>query len=810
MTRVGQFLLHLLLLFVLGQNSVLSQTNDIGLTAEELEWIAENPVVTSTFKTDVPPLEYLDNGEMTGFSYEYLNLVASKVGLEIDYVVDLHWVEQLEMLVNHQIDIGHNVILTDERDEALDFSSPYLKIPSYYYARPGEREINTLDDLDGRKLGLVQGLASTLQIYRDYPDVETVEYIGMFDAFEGIKSGEVDAIVGLYPYTNYLIAENPEYNLEQMSDSPIAEVDDVFLIRLASNNQKPLLSSILQKGMEAVSDEEFTALTLKWQSKYESGRSLVLTPPELEWLEKNNVVRVAINTDLAPLEFLGDDEQISGITSDYIKLIEDKLNITFEWTGNRSWDEAMEQIQNGQADVLSLVVPTPERLGYLTFTENLLTMVNMIYTTEENRSYRSLNALAGRKIATEKGSMIAEFLKSDYPEIIVLEKQALKFAIESVANGEADALVADIPSVTFYMGDAELIPTGQTEYIVDPSMAVVNSKPLLASAISKALLSISEIDRIEITNRWYSYDNPENQAMDQVVARFLGINLVIFIVVVVWIYILYKEVRRRQKVEKDLITTQDKLSDALAFAESANSAKSNFLANMSHEIRTPLNAIIGFSDVMGAGLYGEIEQPKYKEYLKDISKSGQHLERVINDILDLSKIEAGKWQLVEEEFDLVQCVIDSTKFVEPDANKKDIALSVKNNLPADYNAKKYYGDQIAIRRVMLNVLSNAVKFTPEVGEIKCSIDETDHDMIRIVVSDTGIGIPKGKIEEVLSPFGQIQEIREFNHTGTGLGLSIVKELAEFHGGTFTLESEPGQGTDAIIMLPKCRFNSAPE
>nr|WP_274757346.1 HAMP domain-containing sensor histidine kinase [Pseudemcibacter aquimaris] len=243
-----------------------------------------------------------------------------------------------------------------------------------------------------------------------------------------------------------------------------------------------------------------------------------------------------------------------------------------------------------------------------------------------------------------------------------------------------------------------------------------------------------------------------------------------------------------------------KLKEAQARAEAANEAKSAFLANMSHEIRTPLNAIMGFSDAMLNGLGGEIKSPQHKEYLRDIKNSGDHLATVINDILDLSKIESGKWQLREDYFRLNDCLSEALKMIQSKADDKNITIGY--NTDREYEV---YGDLHSIKRIFINLISNAVKYTPEGGTVICTITLAPGEGVKVEITDNGIGIPEERIEEVLKPFEQTNDSHELDEEGTGLGLAIVDHLIKAHNGTFTLTSEYGIGTTATVILPEKRL-----
>ncbi|WP_340820515.1 PAS domain-containing sensor histidine kinase [Methanolobus sp. WCC4] len=238
----------------------------------------------------------------------------------------------------------------------------------------------------------------------------------------------------------------------------------------------------------------------------------------------------------------------------------------------------------------------------------------------------------------------------------------------------------------------------------------------------------------------------------------------------------------------ELKTIQEELLNSKIVAEEANRAKSDFLTTMSHELRTPLNSIIGFSQMLGERRFGELNG-KQERYVSNIATSGKHLLNLINNILDISKVEAGKMELICEEFDVTEVFEDIENLIYPFSSKKDINISI--NAPSE--SLLIYADKTKFKQIMYNLLNNAVKFTPSGGYINVSANYIDSEL-HIMVEDNGIGISESNLELIFHPFRQIDSATSREFEGTGLGLALVKNFVELHGGRIHVESEPGEGS----------------
>ena len=255
---------------------------------------------------------------------------------------------------------------------------------------------------------------------------------------------------------------------------------------------------------------------------------------------------------------------------------------------------------------------------------------------------------------------------------------------------------------------------------------------------------------------------------------------------------------------KELAALADDLSIARDEAETANRAKSEFLALMSHELRTPLNAIIGFSEIIQSEMFGPVGTPRYRDYAKDVHDSGQHLLKLINDILDLSKIEAGKLELDEADIDVADAIHSSLRLVRERAGENGVRLVTE--IPEELPALRF--DERKLKQILINLLSNAVKFTPAGGTVTIKTWSRPDSGYIFQIIDTGIGIALQDIPKALSPFGQADSKLARKYEGTGLGLPLTKSLVELSSGSMDLQSEVGVGTTVTVRFPPERIVAA--
>ncbi|MBX9635490.1 MAG: hypothetical protein K2X44_10970, partial [Magnetospirillum sp.] len=388
---------------------------------------------------------------------------------------------------------------------------------------------------------------------------------------------------------------------------------------------------------------------------------------------------------------------------------------------------------------------------------------------------------------------------------IPLEKLETLFAKIQLGDGGVIALrESDMALIYRHTSSGSQIPVGDKRVT-----------PLFAESLKKNPRSgtfISQADTSDGISRTYSYyANPKfgfivsvGIAREVVLAEWRqqaeligGVVAVFSLILLSFSGLIGLAWRRQDLAMMSLQASREALSIAKDGAEAANLAKSSFLANMSHELRTPLNAVIGYSETLLTGIFGPSPNPKFEEYINDIHDAGHHLLAVINDILDVSAIDAGKITLYEETVSVREAIEASIRLVAQRAQRSQV--TVFDETPSDLPYLR--ADERRFKQIILNLLTNAVKFTPKLGIVRISAGLTAENRMEIVIADTGIGMDQDGIAKALSVFGQVDSRLARTNLGNGLGLPLTVGLVELHGGTLTIASEKDMGTTVTVTFP---------
>ena len=538
-------------------------------------------------------------------------------------------------------------------------------------------------------------------------------------------------------------------------------------------------------------------IILLWVASFSStltAQMLDLTDDEKDFISSHPFIRIGIDPQFVPFEFIDERGNHMGISSDIVALLEQKTGLTFSFMPGLSWVETIEMAERGELDVLPAVGLTFERSQYLTFLPAYISFQRAIVVRKSNTSINGFEDLSGRQVAVQEHSSHQGFLE-DYPNIGMRTYETVEAALLSVNRGEEVAFLGNEATSSYIsrtMGLTELrfIPI-QEGVVQQLHVAVRKDWPLLASILTKALASITDAEYAEIFNRWIRYETKIDYTRIIQIAFVLGFFFLIILgISAFWIVRLRKAIESKDRAQKQMEVEKKR-------AELADQEKSHFMARISHEIRTPLNGIHGM-----AYLLEKTElTTNQRRYLNTIKGATRTMLVIINDILEYSRLEQKRVDLEHVPFNLDEII---QSIVSIDAwTVKQKGLTIQINQAQEVPAF-LIGDSTRLTQILTNLIHNSMKFTLQGGiEIRVDVSSLEKDTCSLIfeIRDTGIGMTEDQVHTIFQPFIQANQSIARRFGGSGLGLSIVQELVELMDGDIKVESKEGVGSTFTVVLP---------
>lgn len=533
---------------------------------------------------------------------------------------------------------------------------------------------------------------------------------------------------------------------------------------------------------------------------------LSLTESERLWLQNHPGLELSGDILWPPFEFIDDEGNYAGMVSDIITLIESRLDYRFNINHQESWNDTLESLVSREIAGITAIAKTPQRQEHMLFSEPYFSFPIVLVIREGMDFVTDLRELEDERVGVVKGYASYDYLIINHPDLNIQGVDSVADGLKMLSNGELDVFVSNIPSVSHLIKSLGLFNvrlTSITPYVYDLRVGINANYPELVPIINKAIASIPQQALDDIYKEWVFKDM--NAQVDyRIVRRIAFISIFVIGIFWYWNRKLSKEVSERIRSENALRASEEQLRTASQEAErlarkadEANQAKSIFLANMSHEIRTPMNAVMGYTELLSAA----VTDKKQKAYLSSIRAGSRALLTLINDILDLSKVEAGKLHIEYRPILLSPLFEELRKIFSAKIESKQLAFSIElsETVPSAVLL-----DETRIRQVLFNLVGNAIKFTHD-GAISVRANaipsaETGNVDLVISVEDTGIGIPDDQQERIFRAFEQQEGQSTRDYGGTGLGLAISKKLVEMMGGELSLNSQVGEGSCFKVSL----------
>ncbi len=494
----------LFIIFLLSFTTLFAQ-NRVLLTQEEKNFLKENSPLRLHNELNWPPYNYFEDGKPKGFSIDYMNLLAKKLDVEVEYITGPSWDEFMQMLQDDKIDAIINISKNNKRAKTIAFTSVFHTAANAIYVKEGNNHLDSHESLKGKTIIMPKGFFAQKAIEKFYPEINQILVKDSLEALKLLSLGKADATVGKKNVLDYVITTN---NISGVV--PSAFVDDnrmVSLISIGTSKDKIILRDILKKAQKSVSDEELLELKRKWfgtNNLIKKKDISFLNKEELEYIQNRKVIRMCNITDLKPISF-EDEGKIKGISIDILKKIEEMINVKFIPIPTVSWEQTKEFLKIKQCDIIPTVTKDEDLQSFSNLTKAYLNYKLAIITQKDKSVVSSLDEVLDKTMAVRYDSFLIKELKKTNPNLDILITKTDRETLEKVSNAEAYFAIQPLPIASYYMSNyalKNLYISRYTDMNYSVSMAIHNENKILLNILNKALEKITEEEHREIFNRW--------------------------------------------------------------------------------------------------------------------------------------------------------------------------------------------------------------------------------------------------------------------------------------------------------------------
>ena len=749
-----------------------------------------------------------EKGIRKGYGYELLQTLSGYTGWQLEYVT-CDWSDCFEKLKNGEIDIMGDISYTEDRTEEMLFSDePMGEEKDYLYADLSREDITASDfkTLNGKKIGVLMGTEPEVMLteWEEKYDLKTqhVNISNNEDAKQKLANHEIDCFVSM-----------EESFWTELGISTITRVgsSDIYY---AINKDRADIKEELDNAMRALEDADPFYTADLYKRYFSMDYTPILTGEEKAWLKKHGAIRMGFLTgDSGVSVYDPSTGELTGTITDYIRFAKDCLGnqeLEFQMVGYDSKEAELDALKSGEIDMVFHFDQSPNLAEeYRVACTNTTWTSNMMAVTNKEH----FNETQANRVAVPQNKIsLTRYLAVYYPQWEIVDCAAQEDAARLVKDGQADCFVTGVSSQENYSKkyDFYSVPLPNP---AKSCFAVNSGNGILLSILNK---TIKAMPANMLTGALAMYKSAARKVTLSEFIRdnFFMVLLVSSIFVAAILLAILKLLRKARKAEaaarKAANDTQElnaKLQIAAENAESANRAKSTFLFNMSHDIRTPMNAIIGYADL---AVRHSDDPAKLKKYMENIQVCGQNLLMLLNNVLDLARIENDKTEMEYSVSDVEKDFRNCLAMFRNQADSKGQTLTVTTQLPYPY----IYADIPHLTEVCTNLVSNAVKYTGAGGTIRCGVTQKPGEKegwcdTVVTVADNGIGMSQEIQKHIFEPFERERTSTVSKVEGSGIGMGIVKKLVGLMGGTVEVESKIGVGSTFTVTIP-CRIASEDE
>ena len=741
-----------------------------------------------------------EKGIRKGYGYELLQTLSGYTGWQLEYVT-CDWSDCFEKLKNGEIDIMGDISYTEDRTEEMLFSDePMGEEKDYLYADLSREDITASDfkTLNGKKIGVLMGTEPEVMLteWEEKYDLKTqhVNIANNEDAKQKLANHEIDCFVSM-----------EESFWTELGISTITRVgsSDIYY---AINKDRADIKEELDNAMRALEDADPFYTADLYKRYFSMDYTPILTGEEKAWLKKHGAIRMGFLTgDSGVSVYDPSTGELTGTITDYIRFAKDCLEnqeLEFQMVGYDSQKAELDALKSGEIDMVFHFDQSPNLAEeYRVACTNTTWTSNMMAVTNKEH----FNETQANRVAVPQNKIsLTRYLAVYYPQWEIVDCAAQEDAARLVKDGQADCFVTGVSSQENYSKkyDFYSVPLPNP---AKSCFAVNSGNGILLSILNKTIKAMP-VNMLTGALAMYKSAARKVTLGEFIRDNFVMVLLVSSIFVAVILLAILKLLRKARKAEaaarKAANDTQElnaKLQIAAEKAESANRAKSTFLFNMSHDIRTPMNAIIGYADL--ASRHSD-DPAKLKKYMENIQVCGQNLLMLLNNVLDLARIENDKTEMEYSVSDIEKDFRNCIAMFQNQADSKGQTLTATTQLPYPY----IYADIPHLTEVCTNLVSNAVKYTGAGGTIRCGVTQKPGEKegwcdTVITVADNGIGMSQEFQKHIFEPFERERTSTVSKVEGSGIGMGIVKKLVGLMGGTVEVESKIGVGSTFTVTIP---------
>ncbi len=525
-------------------------------TEQEKTWLKAHPVIRVHNEEDWPPFNFAKDGKPQGLSIDYMNLLAERLGVRVEYITGPTWNEFLGMLKAKELDVMLNIVKTEERKEYILYTPPYARNPNVIVSLVDGTPYENAEQLNGKTVASPKGFYQNEVLRQNFPEINRMPTKDTLESLKAVMYGKADATIVEVAVAKDIIARNMLTGLRLSGEFGFGD-PSLANLNIGVRDDWPLLQSSLIKAMDSVTPEEMNLIRQKWmKGGVESEEPGALSAEEASWLAEHKIMRLGVDPSWAPIEYFDSREELAGITSDYVKILNEKFGSSIEPVKGLTWEGVLDAARNGKIDVISAIAKTDKRAEYLLFTKPYLKLPMVVVTRDDAPFIDGIDDLEGKTIAVASGYVILDILQRDYPDQELLQVNSLAEGLLAVSEGRAHAVIENMASIRLAekeQGLTNLKMAATTPYSYDLSYGVRKDWPELVPILEKSIDAIPVREKALIKDKWVNIQierQTDWQLVWKIVLGFIFVGGIILTVIAIWNRRLTREVDERKRAEE--------------------------------------------------------------------------------------------------------------------------------------------------------------------------------------------------------------------------------------------------------------------